>query len=105
MNFVSFGFVGFLAVVYGLHWSCRHAGARKWLLTVASYVFYAVWSWRYCFLMLFVTANAFVAGRLLARATPGGKKVVLAVSIGTDLAVLAFFKYCDFFLSNIAETF
>jgi alginate O-acetyltransferase complex protein AlgI len=104
VNFVSAGFAAFLAVVYALHWGCRHAGARKWLLTIASYVFYAVWSWRYCFLMLFVTANAFAAGQLLARVTDGRKKVVLATSIGTDLAVLGFFKYYDFFLSNIADT-
>jgi len=50
MNFVSFEFAAFLAVVYVLHWSCRYAGTRKWLLTIASYVFYAVWNWRFCFL-------------------------------------------------------
>ena len=66
MNFVSFEFAAFLAVVYVLHWSCRHAGIRKWLLTIASYVFYAVWNWRFCFLMLFVTINAFGAGQMLA---------------------------------------
>ena len=43
MNFVSFEFAAFLAVVYVLHWSCRCARTRKWLLTIASYVFYAVW--------------------------------------------------------------
>jgi alginate O-acetyltransferase complex protein AlgI len=104
VNFISVGFAAFLAVVYALHWTCRRAGARKWLLTIASYIFYAVWSWRYCFLMVFVTANAFVAGQILGRAPPGRKKVVLAVSIGTDLAVLGFFKYYDFFLSNVADT-
>jgi hypothetical protein len=41
MNFVSFEFAAFLAVVYFLHWSCRYPGSRKWLLTIASYVFYA----------------------------------------------------------------
>jgi alginate O-acetyltransferase complex protein AlgI len=104
VNFISAGFVAFLAVVYALYWSCRHANSRKWLLTIASYIFYAVWSWRYCFLMLFVTANAFAAGQLLGRVSPNRKKAVLAASIGTDLAVLGFFKYYDFFLSNITDT-
>ena len=102
MNFVSVEFAGFLAVVYMLHWSCRSAGARKWLLTIASYVFYAVWNWRFCFLMLFVTVNAFAAGQILARATGRRRTAVLAGSIGVDLAVLGFFKYFDFFLSNAA---
>ena len=65
MNFVSFEFAAFLAIIYALHWSCRYPGARKWLLTIASYVFYAVWDWRFCFLMLFVTVNAFAAGQML----------------------------------------
>ena len=102
MNFVSVEFAAFLAIVYMLHWSCRHAGARKWLLTVASYFFYAVWNWRFCFLMLFVTVNAFAAGQMLARATGRRRTAVLAASIGIDLAILGFFKYDDFFLSNAA---
>jgi alginate O-acetyltransferase complex protein AlgI len=102
VNFVSFEFAGFLAVVYVLHWSCRDAGVRKWLLTIASYVFYAVWNWRFCFLMLFLTANAFAAGRMLACSTRRQRKAVLAASIGVDLAILGFFKYYDFFLSNVA---
>jgi alginate O-acetyltransferase complex protein AlgI len=101
MNFVSFEFAAFLAVVYLLHWSCRHPGMRKWLLTVASYVFYAVWNWRFCLLMLFVTANAFAAGQILAHVTGRWRKVLLAASICVDLAVLGFFKYYDFFLSNV----
>jgi alginate O-acetyltransferase complex protein AlgI len=104
VNFISVGFAVFLAIVYALHWRCRGADSRKWLLTIASYVFYAVWSWRYCFLMLFVTANAFAAGQMLGRVQASRKKAVLAASIGADLAVLGFFKYYDFFLSSIADT-
>ena len=104
MNFVSFEFAVFLAVVYGLHWSCRHPGTRRLLLTIASYVFYAVWNWRFCFLMLFVTVNAFAAGQTLARATRHWRTAVLAASIGIDLATLGFFKYYDFFLSNVTAT-
>jgi D-alanyl-lipoteichoic acid acyltransferase DltB (MBOAT superfamily) len=102
VNFVSVEFAAFLAVVYVLHWSCRHASIRKWLLVIASYVFYAIWDWRFCFLMLFVTVNAFAAGQILARATRGGRRAVLAASIGLDLVVLSYFKYYDFFLSNVA---
>jgi D-alanyl-lipoteichoic acid acyltransferase DltB (MBOAT superfamily) len=101
VNFVSFEFAAFLAVVYALYWSCRHAGIRKALLTIASYGFYAAWNWRFCFLMLFVTANAFAAGQMIAHARERRRKVVLAVSIGLNLAVLGFFKYYDFFLSNV----
>src|ERR1700716_584292 len=97
VNFVSFGFAAFLGTVYGLHWILPQAGARKWLLTVASYLFYAAWDWRFCFLMLFVTVNAFAAGYLVSSFERSGRKLTLAASIGVDLAVLAFFKYYNFF--------
>jgi len=76
--------------------------ARKWLLTVASYLFYAAWDWRFCFLMLFVTINAFAAGHLVSSFERSGRKLTLAASIGVDLAVLAFFKYYNFFAANAA---
>jgi hypothetical protein len=52
--------------------------------------------------MLFVTVNAFAAGQILARATRGRRRAVLAASIGLDLVVLGYFKYYDFFLSKVA---
>jgi D-alanyl-lipoteichoic acid acyltransferase DltB (MBOAT superfamily) len=102
VNFVSFEFLGFLAAVYLLHWALPHERGRKWLLTVASYIFYAAWDWRFCFLMLFVTANAFAAGRLLASSEDSRRKVTLLASIAVDLATLGFFKYYNFFASNVA---
>src|ERR1700693_1572238 len=101
VNFVSFEFVAFLGAVYVLHWMLPQAGARKWLLTIASYLFYAAWNWRFCFLMLFVTVNAFAAGHLISGSEGSRRKVILAASIGIDLATLAFFKYYNFFVSNV----
>src|ERR1700719_3934855 len=92
VNFVSFEFIAFLGAVYVLHWMLPQAGARKWLLTVASYLFYAAWNWQFCFLMLFVTVNAFVAGRSISQSEGSRRKAILATSIGIDLLVLAFFK-------------
>jgi D-alanyl-lipoteichoic acid acyltransferase DltB (MBOAT superfamily) len=102
VNFVSFEFLGFLGAVYVFHWVLPQGRARKWLLTVASYLFYAAWDWRFCFLMLFVTVNAFAAGHLLLSFERSGRKLTLAASIGVDLAVLAFFKYYNFFAANAA---
>jgi D-alanyl-lipoteichoic acid acyltransferase DltB (MBOAT superfamily) len=102
VNFVSFEFLGFLGAVYVFHWLLPQERARKWLLTVASYLFYAAWDWRFCFLMLFVTVNAFAAGHLLSSIEHSGRKLILAASIGVDLALLAFFKYYNFFADNAA---
>ena len=102
MNFVSSEFVVFLVAVYALHWLSPREGRRKWLLTIASYLFYAAWDWRFCFLMLFVSVNAFSAGRLVSVLSGSGRKSALAASIGVDLALLGFFKYYNFFAANAA---
>src|SRR5467141_1167074 len=82
VNFVSFEFLGFLGAVYLFHWVLPQERARKWLLTIASYLFYAAWDWRFCLLMLFVTVNAFVAGHLLSSLERSERKLILAASIG-----------------------
>ena len=92
VNFVSFEFLGFLGAVYVFYWLVPQERARKWLLTVASYLFYAAWDWRFCFLMLFVTVNAFAAGHLVSSFERSGRLLIIARSIGIDLAVLAFFR-------------
>ena len=104
MNFVSAQFLLFFAVVYGLYWSCSTNRSRTILLTAASYLFYAAWDWRFCGLMLLVTLNAYVSGRALDQrsARPSG---ILAVSVGSSVAVLAMFKYLDFLALNATGLF
>src|SRR5262249_36615609 len=102
VNFISLEFSIFLVCCSALYWLVPAGVARLWLLTVASYVFYAAWDWRFCALMLFVTANAYVAGRHL-EAGERSRKLVLAVSIAIDLGVLAVFKYLDFFAANVGQ--
>lgn len=102
MNFVSLEFLGFFALVYAAYWSI---GADSWrcaLLVVASYLFYAAWDWRYCALMLFVTANAYVAGLLIGRSRHGG---ILGFSIALSLGLLAAFKYWDFLGQSTESAF
>lgn len=106
MNFISFQFVGFVLVVYVAYWTLRTNSYRISLLAVASYIFYAVWDWRFLALMLFVTLNAYIAGLLLGRHKQRGW--ILFVSIGTDLVVLGIFKYLSFFahiLSALSNAF
>ena len=95
MNFVSAEFALFLAVTYGVYWLLPKGG-RKLLLLAASYLFYAAWDWRFCGLMGFVSGNAYLAGRALATRQGPARARILWLSIGTDLAVLGWFKYAGF---------
>ncbi len=96
VNFVSGEFALFLAATWLLHWLLP-TRLRKPLLLVASYLFYAAWDWRFCGLMAFVSANAWLAGRFVR-----DRCCVLGLSIGVDLAVLAWFKYAGFLAASVS---
>jgi D-alanyl-lipoteichoic acid acyltransferase DltB (MBOAT superfamily) len=109
----------FLPVALVAYFACRGVGtgrvATAWL-TLASLVFYGYWNPVYLPLILASMAFNFGVGALLVRgertgaAADGagagqvrrhGSRAVLAVGVGVNLAVLGFFKYVDFGVSNI----
>src|SRR5437879_5494814 len=78
--------------------------AKKAVLVVASYYFYAQWDWRFCFLLAFSTALSYLAGRLIgAAATRERQRLVLTVAVGLHLGLLGIFKYFDFFVLSANE--
>jgi len=92
----------FFAVVFGLYWSLPSNGARKVLLLLASYAFYAAWDWRFVFLILFSTVVDYAVGLVLgAPATvPHRRRWWLIGSLAANLGVLGFFKYFNFFVTS-----
>ncbi len=97
MSFASIDFlIFFLAVLLGTALIQRVAGGRanQAFLLAASYFFYGYWDWRFCFLLLFVTAAAYVTARF------SGKRLFFAAGVVIPLVVLGFFKYFNFFLSS-----
>src|SRR5579864_5185778 len=73
--------------------------AKKAVLVLASYYFYAQWDWRFCFLLAFSSALSYAAGWLVGALTDRGRKrLVLGIAIALHLAVLGAFKYLDFFV-------
>ena len=84
---------------------------RHWWLLAASYYFYMCWSPRYALLMLFSTAVTWLGGRVIDSANrladPAARqrrrRAALTLSLASNLAVLAVFKYLTFFLENLAR--
>jgi alginate O-acetyltransferase complex protein AlgI len=100
MIFHSLEFAAFFAVTITLYWSLTHR-AQNVLLLVASYVFYGwVHPW---FLALIVTTTLvdYLSARGMAR-WPSRKKGFLWLSVSVDFGLLAFFKYFNFFVENVA---
>ena len=102
MIFTSFEFVLFFAVVILVRGCLRSFTAEKWLLLVASYVFYMSWSIPCGLLILATSLIDYLVGLGLGRIEhPGKRKLLLVVSIVANLGVLGYFKYTNFFLDNL----
>lgn len=103
MLFNSYVFVCiFLPVVLLLWWSKRFTVAsRLGMLTVASYLFYGWWDFRFVGLLLVSTVVDFHAGKqIFSSNSLGRRRLWLLLSLGTNLGLLAFFKYSGFFAES-----
>lgn len=106
MLFNSYEFLFFfLPIVLALYYALG-VRARVALLTLASYLFYAWWDYRFCSLLLISTVIDYVAGRGIHRSmNRRTRKLWLILSIVTNLSLLGFFKYFDLFASTLNEGF
>jgi alginate O-acetyltransferase complex protein AlgI len=101
MLFTEPAFFAFFAAVFLLHWAVSSNGLRKLLLLVASYLFYAAWDWRFLSLIFLSTIVDFVVGIVLKKEQPIlGRRTWLTLSLVTNLGVLGFFKYFNFFVAS-----
>ena len=103
MVFNSLVFLAFFVVVYGLYRVLPHRG-QNLLLLVSSYFFYGWWDWRFLSLIFISTAIDYVAGRVIGSSgdAPRRRRIALAVSMTSNLTILGFFKYFNFFADNLA---
>jgi len=74
---------------------------RKTHLLLASYLFYAAWNPPFVVLLWISTLVDWFAARAMARTEAGGRRrLLLTLSLLTNLGLLGFFKYGDFLLGN-----
>ncbi len=108
MLFNSVDFAVFLPLVFGLYWllGTSRRKAQNVLILLSSYFFYAWWNWQLLGLILLSTAIDFWAGQEIhASSDRQSKKRWLALSIGVNIGLLLFFKYCNFFIDSFATAF
>jgi alginate O-acetyltransferase complex protein AlgI len=75
---------------------------KKRLLAVASCVFYAAWDYRYLALLLVVSViDYWCALRIFHTEEPRARKRYLLISIVSNLGILGYFKYTNFFLETV----
>jgi alginate O-acetyltransferase complex protein AlgI len=107
MLFNSIDFAVFLPVVFLLYWFVfRTLRIQNALLLIASIVFYGWWDWRYLGLVFFSAGiDYWMALRLERTEHAPARKALLGVSLVTNLALLGFFKYTDFFITSFNDAF
>ena len=105
MLFPTGAFAVFFATVFTLHWLLnRWPVADRLMLLGASLVFYAWFSVELCALLMGVALWAWAMGRWVAweAAAPRPGRGPLWIGVLGVLAVLAYCKYANFFLGEIA---
>jgi D-alanyl-lipoteichoic acid acyltransferase DltB (MBOAT superfamily) len=103
MLFSTTRFFLFLAIVLLLFYTAPRR-MRRYILLLASYLFYASWNYKFIALLLILTAIDYTAGIWLDRLqSPRRRRLVLVGSLAANLAFLGFFKYFNFLASNLAQ--
>ena len=101
MLFNSLTFLVFFVLVFGFYLVIPGWTARKRLLLVASYLFYAAWNPPYIVILLFSTSlDWWLARKIWQSGNDRVRRGLLILSLVSNLGLLGFFKYGGFLLQN-----
>lgn len=103
MLFNSYAFLlVFLPLTLAGWWLLPERRLRLGFLTLASYVFYGWWDYRFVPLMILSTSADFFAGRAIAGTeNPARRRLWLVLLLVFNLGILGVFKYFDFFATTL----
>ena len=102
MSFASAVFLIFLPAVFALYYCFPSRQGQNMVLLAASYFFYGWWDYRFCGLMLFASLLDFLIGWKMAETRhPRHRRWLLGFTLATNLGLLGFFKYFNFFSDSL----
>lgn len=100
MLFFEIDFLLFISVFLAIYYFLRGT-KRIGFILLASYVFYGWWDYRFLALLLISTLVDYVVGLKLENEQQTEKRrILLLVSLCSNLGILFFFKYFNFFLDS-----
>jgi D-alanyl-lipoteichoic acid acyltransferase DltB (MBOAT superfamily) len=107
MLFNSFQFVVFLPIVLLVYYSLPHKRQNMFLL-IASCFFYACWDWRFLLPLLFSTTIDYICAYRIQELSEADdpqhrRRRYLALSVATNIGLLSFFKYSNFFSTSLQD--
>ncbi len=103
MVFNSLTFAVFFVIVYSVYLGLQgHLKLQNRWILLTSCIFYGWWDWRFLGLMFFtIGVDYFIANAIARTQVLRRRKILLALSILSNLSILGFFKYFNFFMSNV----
>ncbi len=102
MLFNTLEFAIFLAIVWPVYFLLRRKAQNVFLLA-ASFVFYGAWNWRFLGLLAVSIVVDYFCANGMRDAAQARKRLLVVLSVCTNLGILGFFKYCDFFITSFAR--
>jgi alginate O-acetyltransferase complex protein AlgI len=103
MHFCSAKFLVFFIVVFALYWARPWHRCRVYLLLVASFAFYAAWNRWLAALVVGSATLDYLLARGMQGARPGVRRLLLWSSLASNLGLLCYFKYVNFFLDSLRD--
>lgn len=103
MIFHSFDYIIFFLLVFLLYWNSNHK-FQNIILLVSSYIFYSYIHPWFFGLIFFQTFISFQAAKIIPR-TKNYSWLIAFLAISSNLIVLGYFKYYNFFVENIISIF
>ena len=103
MLFNSIPYLIFLPTVFIIYWMILGKSLRlqNLFLLLASYIFYAWWDYRFLLLILLSSVIDYFCGIFLSKSKMAQtRKWWLGLSLVTNLGLLGFFKYFNFFIES-----
>ena len=97
MNYISLSFAVFFAAVLLLLKLLPGRNAQQWVLLGASYLFYALWDWRFLALLFGLSTAVWYLGKA---AGERHSKAALVLGVSLCVGVLGIFKYLGFFVES-----
>ncbi len=98
-HFFIFIFLPITLIVYYLLGGRRRSAAAVWV-TLASLFFYGWWNPNYLILIIFSMVFNYTVG-LKLRGSAGTSKGLFIFGVLVNLALIAYFKYANFFVDSI----
>ncbi len=102
MLFNSFHFFFFFIIVTAVYFFIQHKSRWAWLLLASCY-FYMAFVPAYILILAFTIIVDYYAGIFIEKTTGKKRKTYLILSLITNIGILCFFKYFNFFNDNLTS--